>query len=167
MSDNPKRINSCLVLKETSEYPSLWESGLIKWSNQLKPNSLILPALNTETIQFRENRIELIRLNSPKFWDHFTTCNESYHIVELEHIFHFQDCRVIIWRKNEKEGGQWTHQVLHKFNDAIWHVSWSLAGNILAVSGADNKVGGTTNDSSASWMISSRHQLIASIFFFF
>lgn len=50
------------------------------------------------------------------------------------------DCRVIIWRKNEKDGGQWTHQVLHKFNDAIWHVSWSLAGNILAVSGADNKV---------------------------
>ena len=50
------------------------------------------------------------------------------------------DGRVIIWRKNEKEGGQWTHQVLNKFNDAIWHVSWSMAGNILAVSGAENKV---------------------------
>ena len=54
--------------------------------------------------------------------------------------FMLQDCRVIIWRKNEKEGGSWTHQVLHKFNEAIWHVSWSLAGNILAVSGAENKV---------------------------
>lgn len=55
-------------------------------------------------------------------------------------FFFFQDCRVIIWRKNGKEGGGWTHQVLHKFNEAIWHVSWSLAGNILAVSGAENKV---------------------------
>lgn len=49
------------------------------------------------------------------------------------------DCRVIIWRKQDGAEG-WTNQVLHKFNDAIWHLSWSLAGNILAVSGADNKV---------------------------
>jgi len=31
-------------------------------------------------------------------------------------------------------------QVLHTFNDVIWHVSWSITGDILAVSGGDNKV---------------------------
>ena len=31
-------------------------------------------------------------------------------------------------------------QLLHKFSDVIWHVSWSITGNILAVSGGANKV---------------------------
>lgn len=59
------------------------------------------------------------------------------------------DCRVIIWRKKDS---QWTHQILHKFNDAIWHVSWSIAGNILAVSGADNKVSLWKEALDGSWM---------------
>ncbi|KAF3851436.1 hypothetical protein F7725_013208 [Dissostichus mawsoni] len=29
------------------------------------------------------------------------------------------------------------------FNDVVWHVSWSITGNILAVSGGDNKVKAT------------------------
>ena len=33
-----------------------------------------------------------------------------------------------------------TSQVLKKFGDVVWHVSWSVTGNILAVSGGDNKV---------------------------
>ena len=32
-------------------------------------------------------------------------------------------------------------RVLHTFEDVVWHVSWSVSGNILAVSGGDNKVG--------------------------
>lgn len=51
----------------------------------------------------------------------------------------FQDCRVIIWT-NDGNSNSWTSKVLHKFNDVIWHVSWSITGNILAVSGGDNKV---------------------------
>ena len=51
-----------------------------------------------------------------------------------------QDCRVIIW-SNDGTNSQWTSKVLHKFNDVVWHVSWSVTGNILAVSGGDNKVG--------------------------
>ncbi len=31
-------------------------------------------------------------------------------------------------------------RVLHTFEDVVWHVSWSVCGNILAVSGGDNKV---------------------------
>ena len=33
-----------------------------------------------------------------------------------------------------------TRRVLHTFEDVVWHVSWSVSGNILAVSGGDNKV---------------------------
>ncbi|KAK2184986.1 hypothetical protein NP493_248g01029 [Ridgeia piscesae] len=50
-----------------------------------------------------------------------------------------QDCRVIIWM-NDGKSGSWEPQILHKFNDVVWHVSWSITGNILAVSGGDNKV---------------------------
>ena len=31
-------------------------------------------------------------------------------------------------------------QVLKTFSDVVWHGSWSITGDILAVSGADNKV---------------------------
>ncbi|XP_041348333.1 protein SEC13 homolog [Gigantopelta aegis] len=50
-----------------------------------------------------------------------------------------QDCRVIIWT-NDGTSNTWTPSILHKFNDVVWHVSWSILGNILAVSGGDNKV---------------------------
>ena len=46
---------------------------------------------------------------------------------------------MIIWM-NDGKSGSWEPQILHKFNDVVWHVSWSITGNILAVSGGDNKV---------------------------
>lgn len=61
------------------------------------------------------------------------------------------DCKVIIWRKNEKENGQWTSQILHKFNSAIWHLSWSINGNILAISGADNQVSLWKETAEGNW----------------
>lgn len=51
-----------------------------------------------------------------------------------------QDCRVIIWTKDESAGGNWTPKVLSTFSDVVWHASWSITGDILAVSGGDNKV---------------------------
>jgi len=51
-----------------------------------------------------------------------------------------QDGRVIIWSNDGTPGSQWTSTVLHKFDDVVWHVSWSLTGDILAVSGGNNKV---------------------------
>ncbi|CAG0899792.1 unnamed protein product [Darwinula stevensoni] len=48
-----------------------------------------------------------------------------------------QDRRVIVWKEIQ---GSWVPQVLHVFEDVLWHVSWALTGNILAVSGGDNKV---------------------------
>ena len=41
---------------------------------------------------------------------------------------------------NDGKSSSWEPQILHKFNDVVWHVSWSITGNILAVSGGDNKV---------------------------
>lgn len=37
-------------------------------------------------------------------------------------------------------GEIWKPVVLAAYPDVVWHVSWSLTGNILAVSGGDNKV---------------------------
>ena len=44
-----------------------------------------------------------------------------------------------MWTK-EGESSQWTPKELHSFEDVVWHVSWSVSGNMLAVSGGDNKV---------------------------
>ncbi len=47
----------------------------------------------------------------------------------------------MIWtNENGGGGGAWTPKTLHTFDDVAWHVSWSVSGNMLAVSGGDNKV---------------------------
>jgi protein transport protein SEC13 len=56
-----------------------------------------------------------------------------------------QDKTVIVWTRDLGEGG-WTKNAIDggspggKFPDVVWRVSWSLAGNILAVSCGDGKV---------------------------
>ncbi|KAG9291536.1 hypothetical protein G9A89_021955 [Geosiphon pyriformis] len=52
-----------------------------------------------------------------------------------------QDKTVIIWTQ-DSPGTGWTKKPLQadRFPDVIWRVSWSLSGNILAVSCGDNKV---------------------------
>lgn len=50
-----------------------------------------------------------------------------------------QDTCVYIWT-NDGSSSTWTPKLLHKFGDVVWHLSWSVSGNILAVSGGDNKV---------------------------
>lgn len=51
-----------------------------------------------------------------------------------------QDCTVLIWSQDST--GKWQKQLLteEKFPDVCWRASWSLSGNILAVSGGDNKL---------------------------
>lgn len=51
-----------------------------------------------------------------------------------------QDGRVFIWTCDDASSNTWSPKLLHKFNDVVWHVSWSITANILAVSGGDNKV---------------------------
>lgn len=52
-----------------------------------------------------------------------------------------QDKKVVIWTNNEGPNNhEWECKTLHEFNDIVWHVSWSVMGNILAVSFGENKV---------------------------
>nr|G0SA60.2 RecName: Full=Protein transport protein SEC13 [Thermochaetoides thermophila DSM 1495]AEL00687.1 Sec13p [Thermochaetoides thermophila] len=50
-----------------------------------------------------------------------------------------QDGTVRIWTSDPANPLAWNCKVLH-FDSALWRVSWSLSGNVLAVSGSDNKV---------------------------
>jgi len=50
-----------------------------------------------------------------------------------------QDKTVHIWTSDPTHPGHWNSKVLN-FDVVLWRVSWSLSGNVLAVSGGDNKV---------------------------
>eukprot|EP01087_Luapelamoeba_hula_P011115 TRINITY_DN2993_c4_g1_i1.p1 TRINITY_DN2993_c4_g1~~TRINITY_DN2993_c4_g1_i1.p1 ORF type:complete len:362 (-),score=31.79 TRINITY_DN2993_c4_g1_i1:118-1089(-) len=50
-----------------------------------------------------------------------------------------QDGTVIIWTQDDPTK-PWEPKELPKFNDVVWKLSWSVTGNILAVSGGDDKV---------------------------
>lgn len=50
-----------------------------------------------------------------------------------------QDGTVVIWTQG-REGDQWEGSVLHDFKVPVWRLSWSLTGNILAVSDGNNNV---------------------------
>jgi len=54
-----------------------------------------------------------------------------------------QDGTVIIWSQSSEPNAKWTHKELplkREPNSPVWRVSWSITGNILAVSGASNTV---------------------------
>ncbi|KAI4145154.1 MAG: hypothetical protein L6R39_003923 [Caloplaca ligustica] len=50
-----------------------------------------------------------------------------------------QDRTVRIWTSDPAHPNEWRSTVLN-FEAVLWRVSWSLSGNVLAVSGDDNKV---------------------------
>ena len=50
-----------------------------------------------------------------------------------------EDCSVYIWKQTEK-GGPWTPTLMKTFDAPVWRVSWSITGNVLAVSTGDHKV---------------------------
>jgi protein transport protein SEC13 len=52
-----------------------------------------------------------------------------------------KDRRVIIWTNSDvSSSSTWTPKILQTFDDVVWHLSWSVSGNMLAVSGGDNKI---------------------------
>lgn len=61
-----------------------------------------------------------------------------------------QDRRVIIWSSDDNIN--WTPTILHTFDDVVWNVSWSQTGNILAVSGGDNKVSLWRENNEGQWI---------------
>jgi protein transport protein SEC13 len=50
-----------------------------------------------------------------------------------------QDSTVRIWTNDPENRQNWSFKVL-KFEAPVWRASWSLSGNVLAVSGGDNRV---------------------------
>jgi protein transport protein SEC13 len=62
-----------------------------------------------------------------------------------------QDRCVKIWSKQD---GQWKMSfALPQFSSVVWRVSWSVSGNILAVSGADNTVTLWKEDMGGKWQM--------------
>lgn len=63
-----------------------------------------------------------------------------------------QDRTCIIWSQ-EHDGGPWKKSLLQqeKFPDVLWRASWSLSGNILALSGGDNKITLWKEDLQGKW----------------
>jgi protein transport protein SEC13 len=51
-----------------------------------------------------------------------------------------EDRTVIVWTQVGGSGNSWEPKLLHKFEDPVWRVSWSVTGSILAVSSGDNSV---------------------------
>ncbi len=50
-----------------------------------------------------------------------------------------EDRNVIIW-KQTKPNEKWTTTVMKTFDAPVWRLSWSVTGNVLAVSTGDHKV---------------------------
>ncbi|KAH8335413.1 hypothetical protein KR074_001497 [Drosophila pseudoananassae] len=62
-----------------------------------------------------------------------------------------QDRHVIVWTSNA-DLTQWSYSVLHTFDDAVWSISWSTTGNILAVTGGDNNVTLWKENTEGQWI---------------
>jgi len=50
-----------------------------------------------------------------------------------------QEGAVTIWSQ-EQPGGEWQKKSLPSSGGAAWRVSWSITGNVLAVTSGDNRV---------------------------
>ena len=61
-----------------------------------------------------------------------------------------EDKTVRIWTQDASGAGNWTSTTL-EFGAVLWRVSWSLSGNVLAVSQGDNKVSLWKEDLSGNW----------------
>lgn len=53
-----------------------------------------------------------------------------------------QDGKVNIWTQDVSDSGKsaWQRHSLESFNETVWKLSWSLTGNILAVTSGDSRV---------------------------
>jgi protein transport protein SEC13 len=51
-----------------------------------------------------------------------------------------EDRTVYIWTQDGANAHAWRHQLLHTFDGPVWRLSWSITGNVLAVSSGDHSV---------------------------
>lgn len=50
-----------------------------------------------------------------------------------------EDRTVFIWKQAERDG-KWVPTMMRTFDAPVWRVSWSITGNVLAVSTGDHNV---------------------------
>ncbi|XP_029201627.2 protein SEC13 homolog isoform X1 [Acropora millepora] len=159
--------SDCSISVITSSGDGNWDSkkinnahtigcNAVSWAPAVSPGSLLEPGANSGNLVKRfvtggcdnlikiwkevdDQWVEEDRLEAHSDWVRDVAWAPNVGLPVSTIATCSQDCRVVIWTKNEAGGG-WTSKVLKKFGDVVWHVSWSVTGNILAVSGGDNKV---------------------------
>lgn len=62
-----------------------------------------------------------------------------------------EDRNVFIWKQTSADG-PWIATIMKTFDAPVWRVSWSITGNVLAVSTGDHKVSLFKQSVDESWM---------------
>ena len=71
-----------------------------------------------------------------------------------------EDQKVYIWKENEN--GAWEYNLVKVFNAPVWRISWSVTGNVLAVSTGDHVV---TLWSRGGWCLGANGTGVGAYFF--
>ncbi|ALC47949.1 sec13, partial [Drosophila busckii] len=95
--------------------------------------------------------VEEQRLEAHSDWVRDVAWAPSIGLPRLQIATASQDRHVIIWSSNS-DLSQWKPIILHTFDDAVWSISWSTTGNILAVTGGDNNVTLWKENSESQWI---------------
>ena len=139
VSWKPAVVPSTIALK-TGEATAIKEDAKIKRLASCGADFLVKI---WKFVEQDDKWVEEARLEGHSDWVRDVSWSPSIGTTKLYLASCSQDRRVLLWtRELGSKGGKasWTHQVLHTFDDIVWHVSWSLMGNILAVSTGDNKI---------------------------
>lgn len=124
--------------------PAVYSSSFISTGNAVIPKRMVSGG--------NDNMVKVWRENSDKLWvmEHCLQGHTDWvRDVAWAPVVAFntntiascgQDRRVIIWRCKNLDINEWETRELQVFDDVLWHVSWSLCGTVLAVSGGDNKI---------------------------
>ncbi|RWS05287.1 protein SEC13-like protein [Dinothrombium tinctorium] len=109
-------------------------------------------------IQEEDKCVEEHKLEGHSDWVRDVAWSPSIGVLKSYIASCSQDRRVLIWSL-DGPSNTWTYKVLHTFDDVVWHVSWSAMGNILAVSGGDNKISLWKENLNGDWIcISDTHE---------
>nr|QBH74134.1 protein transport protein sec13 [Folsomia candida] len=98
-----------------------------------------------------EEWTEETKLEGHSDWVRDVAWSPSAGLTKMKIASCSQDRRVIVWNNRESDGVSWTPELLHVFDDVVWHVSWNFVGDVLAVSGGDNQVSLWKKRESESW----------------
>ncbi|CAL8116138.1 unnamed protein product [Orchesella dallaii] len=95
--------------------------------------------------------VEEAMLEGHRDWVRDVAWSPSAGLTKVKIASCSQDRSVIIWNNKEGDGISFTPEILQRFDDVIWHVSWNFVGDVLAVSGGDNQVSLWKKHESDKW----------------